>query len=70
MLREAEARDLAVFIELLASSEVHTYLEGAADRAPHHAEPVRRRASQPVVPGPRAARAGRRAGLTGFRPPA
>jgi len=32
VLREAEARDRAVFIDLLASSEVHTYLGGARAR--------------------------------------
>ncbi|WP_427919890.1 GNAT family N-acetyltransferase [Streptomyces sp. cg40] len=33
LLRESEARDRAVFVELLASSEVHTYLGGARPRA-------------------------------------
>ncbi len=33
MLREAEARDRAVFIDLLASAEVHTYLGGPRARA-------------------------------------
>jgi RimJ/RimL family protein N-acetyltransferase len=32
VLREAEARDHAVFIDLLASSEVHTYLGGPRPR--------------------------------------
>lgn len=32
MLRQPEARDRAAFIELLASSEVHTYLGGARPR--------------------------------------
>jgi len=33
VLRESQARDRAAFIELLASSEVHTYLGGARPRA-------------------------------------
>ncbi|WP_406454411.1 GNAT family N-acetyltransferase [Streptomyces sp. NBC_01622] len=33
LLRESEARDRTVFVELLASSEVHTYLGGARPRA-------------------------------------
>jgi len=32
VLREAEARDHPVFIDLLASSEVHTYLGGPRAR--------------------------------------
>jgi RimJ/RimL family protein N-acetyltransferase len=32
VLREAEARDHAVFVDLLASAEVHTYLGGARAR--------------------------------------
>ncbi|MEV0911544.1 GNAT family N-acetyltransferase [Streptomyces hokutonensis] len=33
LLRESQARDRAVFVELLASPEVHTYLGGARPRA-------------------------------------
>lgn len=33
VLREPQARDRAVFVELLASPEVHTYLGGPRDRA-------------------------------------